>query len=226
MNRLKEASATHGWAFFAHNQYAGKGQQGKKWISAPGENIVISVIFDTSNLPLTLQPLFNMMIAVACHRFLSNYTGADETFIKWPNDIYWRDRKAGGILIESVIKGNIWQYAVAGIGINVNQTQFPDLSKRPVSIKQITGKEHIPVQLAKELCDCINESYEQLQQSEFDIIHNYYNRHLFKKNELVKFRQEQTFFECVVEGVNQKGELLVTGTKKAAFAFHEIEWII
>ena len=76
---------------------------------------------------------------LAAHDFFSHYV-FNNAFIKWPNDLYWRDRKAGGILIENIIRGKDWQSAVAGIGININQTSFdPDITNA-ISLKQITGK--------------------------------------------------------------------------------------
>ena len=78
-----------------------------------------------------------------------NFYAIDETSIKWPNDIYWRDRKAGGILIENILQGKKWKFAIVGIGININQTLFPASLPNPVSLKQITGKTFNVVELGK-----------------------------------------------------------------------------
>ena len=135
MARVAEGVAQHGSAYFAHEQTAGKAQRGKIWISEKGANIMMSMVIK----PLFLQPSeqfkLSACVAVALHDFLKRYAG-EQTKIKWPNDIYWRDRKAAGILIENVIStgklaiGN-WQWAIVGIGVNLNQVDFPRIYKIP-----------------------------------------------------------------------------------------------
>src|SRR6188474_1138078 len=137
----------HGMAIFSHEQTAGKGQRGKNWASEKGSNIALSILLNPYPLSVPDQFKLSVCIAVSVWDLFSKYAG-DETKIKWPNDLYWRDRKAGGILIENVIQSsppvsdlvgrqlsvadtkkpieNKWQWAVIGIGININQTNFPD----------------------------------------------------------------------------------------------------
>jgi len=120
------------------------------------------------------------MAALSVYDFFKHYAG-EETKIKWPNDLYWRDRKAGGILIDNHIKGNKWQYSVIGMGININQTFFPAELQRPVSLKQITGQHHDPIELARELCACLDKRFTQLQEGKMGIQLAEYNSHLYKK---------------------------------------------
>jgi BirA family biotin operon repressor/biotin-[acetyl-CoA-carboxylase] ligase len=149
----------------------------------------------------------------------------DETSLKWPNDIYWRDRKAGGILIESVCKGNEWLYAVVGIGININQVEFPDHIKNAVSLKQITGKTMNAVELAKQLCSFIDKRYTELKQSGADQLISRYNRYLFKRNESVRLKKANIIFETTIKEVNLKGQLLTRDTIDRSFDFGEVEWL-
>jgi BirA family biotin operon repressor/biotin-[acetyl-CoA-carboxylase] ligase len=226
MERLQVAVAGHGAAFFAHYQYAGKGQHGKNWSAEPGNNIILSVILDTSFLLITQQFHLSIMVALACHDLFSKYA-ADETKIKWPNDIYWRDRKAGGILVENVIRGNKWQWAVAGTGININQSRFPpNLVNRAVSLKQITGKQYDVVALARELCAAMQQRYTQLQAGEFDLMLAAYNQHLFKKGEDAKLKKDTISFNCTIKEVNANGELLVTDGIQDRFRFGEVSWLL
>ena len=102
MAQVRTGLAKHGDGFFALAQVNGKGQRGKTWITEPGTNIILTLVMQPFPLPLAKQFTFSTAIALAVHDFFSAYAG-DETFIKWPNDIYWRDRKAGGILIENII---------------------------------------------------------------------------------------------------------------------------
>ncbi len=105
-HRLMQDWLTMAMLFLHICQTGGKGQRGKTWQTGNGENIAISIIIEPKHLQVAEQ--FNLSVAVAlgCYDFFSAYAG-DETFIKWPNDIYWRDRKAGGVLIENVIGKDI-----------------------------------------------------------------------------------------------------------------------
>ena len=197
-----EGMAQHGAAVFAHHQTKGKGQRSKQWHGEPGKNIALSVLLQPGTT-LSQSFLISMAVAVGVHRFFSNY-GGDETKIKWPNDIYWRDRKAAGILIENIIQGIDWKWCIVGIGVNVNQTSFDEVATKATSIKQITGKNFNPVSLAKELCMYLSESFDELQQSENDIL-TAYKSALFKLNEPVLFKKGTRMFSAVVKDVTING---------------------
>ncbi len=224
MERVQANLAAHGTSFFAHNQMAGKGQRGKSWIVEPGTHIALSVIVDCSFLSLSNPFPISVMAAVACHDFFSRYAPG-ETYIKWPNDLYWRDRKAGGILIENQVRGNIWQWGVVGIGINLNQAGFPDLLLNPVSLKQITGRHFNTVEMAKELCINLEKRYQQLKQGLFEDLLIEYNHHLFKSGQQVKLKKNNMAFPCFIKGVSAGGELLVSGCMQDSFRFGEVKWI-
>ncbi|HRH47995.1 MAG TPA: biotin--[acetyl-CoA-carboxylase] ligase [Panacibacter sp.] len=224
MQLVQEGFAGHGAACYAYEQTAGKGQRGKAWHAQAGENITISVVFNTNSLQVSTQFAFNMTIALGVCDFLRIYTAGD-TFIKWPNDLYWRDRKAGGILIENIIRGKEWQWAVAGIGINVNQTLFDTTLTNPVSLKQITGKEHNPVLLAKELCKSLEYRYNQLLSSGAPSILEDYNGVLYKRGNQIKLKKDNAVFECILKGVDIFGKLLVVRNLEESFNTGEVEWV-
>ena len=178
----RQEIARHGTAIFAHEQYAGKGQRGKAWQSLKGENIHLSVVLDPQKTGLHQQFILIAIVALAVRRFFDRYAQSDIT-IKWPNDIYFMNRKAGGILIENSISGSEWKWAVAGIGLNINQTDFePGIAKRAVSLKQITGRSFNCFELAKELRNDILQAYDNYDANTADVLAGY-NRFLYKKNE-------------------------------------------
>ena len=150
MRMVHEGLAKHGMAWFAHEQTAGKGQRGKKWNSNPGENIMMSIAFNPPKAFFAAPFLFNAVITVACRDFFDKLI-PDALKIKWPNDLWVGDRKAGGILIENSYQGSYWNWSVVGIGFNVNQQEFSNQLKNPVSLRQLTGKSYDAVQLAREL---------------------------------------------------------------------------
>ena len=225
IEKIQANLAVHGLTFFAHSQTAGKGQRGKQWLTEPGNNIIMSCIVDTSALSINHQFAFSVCMALACADFLSVYAGG-ETSIKWPNDIYWRDRKAAGILIENTIRGNQWQWAVVGIGMNINQTSFSPTLKNPVSLKQITGKSFDAVALAKELCTFLNLRFNQLKEGKGESQLEEYNQKLFRLNKTVTFRKADISIEATIKGVNEAGQLLVDNAPQESFSFGEVEWEI
>jgi BirA family biotin operon repressor/biotin-[acetyl-CoA-carboxylase] ligase len=229
-DRLQANLAAHGAAFFSHTQTAGKGQRGKVWETQPGSNIILSVTLDMSFLSVNKQFLLSMAVALASHDFFSKYAG-DETKIKWPNDIYWRDRKAGGILIESLVTSGkpiigSWKWAVVGIGMNINQTSFPGNLANPVSLKQITGKDFNTITLAKELCICLEYRFQQLKAAESKKLSAAYNKQLYKVHETVRLKKENAAFLCQIEGVKKNGQLMVSGASQDSFSFGEVEWVL
>lgn len=251
MGLIHAGMAQHGTVIFTQNQSAGKGQRCKNWNSEPGVNILLSVIIKPEGLKLTDQFHFSAAISLAVLDFFKKYAG-DETKIKWPNDLYWRDRKAGGILVESVVRssessvsnpqsaaGSLhasiynqqsaigdWQWAVVGLGININQTKFSDDLPNPVSLKQITGKNFEPVDLAKELCNCLNQQFNLLVYGERESILKKYNQHLYKLHEKVKLKKDNRVFEVVIKGVSSSGKLMTTHIVDEEFGFGEVEWVI
>src|SRR4030095_3960653 len=225
-----QGETQHGIAIFTHEQTAGKGQRGKNWASETGSNIALSILLNPYPLSIPDQFRLSIYIAVSVWDFFSKYAG-DETKIKWPNDLYWRDSKAGGILIENVVQSNqsevgSWQWAVVGIGININQTFFdPDLPN-PVSLKQLTGKNFEPIELAKELCSIIEENYQMLIAGNFAILFNKYQTHLYKKDEKVKLKKGTRVFETTIKGVSETGQLITQHSIEERFEFGEVEWVV
>lgn len=224
-----EGLAQHGMAVFSHEQTAGKGQRGKSWLALKGSNIVLSLIIKPDALQLTQQFQLSALVAVAVHQFLSHYAG-EETKIKWPNDVYWRDRKAAGILIENIISskesgGGKWQWAIAGIGININQTEYPPELQNPVSLKQITGRTYSPIELSKELCQLLDLYYHKLINNGFSAIYECYQQNLYKKNKPVRLKKGNRVFEALILGVAENGQLVTQHGIEERFDFGEVEWV-
>lgn len=225
MGFIREGLAVHGNAIFSYEQTHGKGRMGKVWKAEKGKNIMLSIIL--SPQILTIYQQFNLSVAVslACIDVFKKYAG-DETKIKWPNDIFWNDRKAGGILIENVIKENTWQWAVVGIGLNINQTNFDVESVfKPVSLKQISGKEYDVVELAKELHQNVLTRFSALEKNSFEQMLEEYNQYLFGLDKKVKLKKNNAVFETTIKGVSEQGQLITADTMERKFDFNEVEWV-
>lgn len=225
MQKVQEKLAEHGTVYFAHHQTNGKGTRGKGWESKSGKNITISMVIDVKFLAIHQQFFFSAAIALAVFDFFFKYTGKG-TSIKWPNDIYYNDSKAAGVLIENCINGNQWQWAIVGIGININQLEFGNHAPNAISLAQIKQQQYGVLQLAKELCNHVEKRYQELQLLEFEKILKVYNANLYKKNMHVKLKKDNISFECMIDGVAANGDLMVTNGLQSAFTFGEVTWEI
>lgn len=225
MEKVQAGLGNHGMAWFAHNQTAGKGQRGKTWQSEKGKNIAMSLVLQPEWLNAGQQFYLSAAIALGCFEFFSSYAG-EETKIKWPNDLFWRDRKAGGVLIENVFHGKLWKWAIVGVGININQTGFDASLQNPVSLRQITGKEFDNVSLAKELYEMLMKNIAGLTPGSLNSVLENYNKHLYKLNKPVTLKKDDQQFETVIKGVSAEGRLLTVDETDREFNFGEVDWVL
>lgn len=129
----------HGTALAAHCQSAGKGQRGNRWEAEPWKNLTFSILLRPKAILASHQFELLQVVAISIVKVLRSQLDTDEIYIKWPNDIYYRDKKICGILIENTLSGAGIERSVVGIGINVNQDKFLSDAPNPVSMKQIAG---------------------------------------------------------------------------------------
>lgn len=224
MGLIRTEGAVHDLAIFAREQTAGKGRRGKVWKSNKDENIVLSIVVNTQHLSLQQQFKISVVAALGVYDFFIKYA-KENIKIKWPNDLFWNDRKAGGILIENVIKGEIWQWCVIGIGININQTSFEDIGNNPVSLKQITKQFYDVISLANQLRLNVMARYDELKNDGFEKMLIEYNKNLYGLNKKVKLRKGNIVFETTIKGVSPQGELITIDAIEQSFGFDEVGWV-
>ena len=140
MSLIDGNKAQHGMVIVAESQTNGKGQRGRTWIDEPGQSLLMSMITYPKH-PLTDQFLFNACVSVAIAKVLQKIHNDWQVRIKWPNDIIVNDKKAGGVLIENVIRGSLWTHSVIGLGLNIRQENFPDSLPFATSLKIASGKD-------------------------------------------------------------------------------------
>ncbi len=220
MQQLNGGKAAHGQAWFAKEQWGGKGQRGKSWVSAPNENIILSIALKPHHSFRAKPFLLSAFIANICRAFLEKET-AHSIKIKWPNDLYFGDRKAGGILIENSYKNKDWQWAVIGIGINVNETEFAKDISNAISLGMITTQKYDPILLAKKLHQkIINDLEENLLDAQK--IMETFNDYLYKKNEIVTLKKDTILFETKIIAVNDYGQLVTENKMEERFDIGEV----
>ena len=163
MEQIHAQKALSGSVYQTDFQTNGKGQHGRIWESQRGENLLCTYILELNALKQgknwvpSEQLGLSAAVALGVQAFFMEFAG-EETKIKKPNDIYWRDRKAGGILIENMVRGTHWTWTVIGIGLNINQTHFSNEAGNPVSLKQITGKDWDVKTMQKKLAASLSAS--------------------------------------------------------------------
>jgi BirA family biotin operon repressor/biotin-[acetyl-CoA-carboxylase] ligase len=163
-------------------QTAGRGQAGNSWESEKGKNLLFSTLLRYPKVEAADQWRLSMLVAVAVREAITSILSPlasrlSPLTIKWPNDIYYNDQKLVGILIENTLSGRHIAYTIAGVGINVNQTQWLSNAPNPVSMKQITGEEYNVEDLLNAFLEAIQRweivSTEQLREE--------YIKHLYRR---------------------------------------------
>ena len=225
LKQLHEGLALHGTTYFTREQTAGKGQRGKAWSAARDSSLLVSIVINPKPLTVAQQFWLSACAALSVCVFFNNYVGGTAR-IKWPNDLYWQDRKAGGILIENIIGQGAWQWAVVGIGININQDSFPETLVNPVSLKQITGRQYDLHDLVNELATIFSDNFNRLITTGFEEIYPSYLSFLYKKTERVRLKIGGRVFETLIKSVSPAGRLVVEHGIEEEFDFGEIEWVI
>lgn len=154
----------------AEYQTSGKGQRGNSWESEYGKNLTFSTVFYPQTIDPASQFILSMAVASAICTALAHYVHADCLQIKWPNDIYWKDKKIAGILIENDLTGSQISQSIIGIGININQEEFHSSAPNPVSLRQITKKETDRMEVLNSVLEHIIDLYSRIENRETDII--------------------------------------------------------
>ncbi len=207
-------------------QTSGRGQGTNKWESERDKNLLFSILCHPVWVPLCSQFLISEAIALALRDVLSNYTG--DIMIKWPNDIYWRDKKISGTIIENNLSQCHIRDCIIGTGINVNQTEFHSDAPNPVSLAQILGKEVDKDKLLKEVVDAFSVYLNDLRNGNYDRIVSLYMSYLYRGHGFFKYRDTNGEFEAALVEVEDDGHLVLRDKegKVRSYAFKEVEFVV
>ncbi len=198
--------AQHGLTITARQQTAGKGQRGRQWLDVPGQSLLMSIIV-TPKHKLEAQFAFNASVAVALAEVLLELYKEWSIYIKWPNDIIINDKKAGGVLIENIIRGSHWVYSIVGIGLNILQTGFPDELPYATSLKIASGADFNLTDVRDEVRNRILEYTSGNISSE--LILQRYNELLYKKGSSQNFTDGAHEWQAIIKSTNLDGTLQV-----------------
>jgi BirA family biotin operon repressor/biotin-[acetyl-CoA-carboxylase] ligase len=215
-----------GTVIMAENQYAGRGQMQNGWFAQPGKNLTFSILLKPAFLKITEQ--FDLVRAISLGVFdaFEPLLGLGLK-IKWPNDIYYGDQKLGGMLIENMIQGGQIKNAIAGIGLNINQENFPEWLPKAVSVKQILHADYDLPALLSEICGHVEGWYLKLKAGKIEDVRNSYLLRLYWLNETRTFKSKDGLFNGMITEVSYNGVLRVQNNNREEleFSLKEIEFI-
>ena len=196
--------------YWALEQTAGIGQRGNHWEAEPGKNLTFSLVLHPTFLPADRQFKLTEALSLALVDSFSPFTFHLSPSVKWPNDIYVGKRKICGTLVSTRLQGSQIAAAVCGIGLNANQTVFPDWVPNPTSLALLTGKEYELEPLLKKLLACIEKRYNDLKAGQ-DPEQEYLAR-LLNINVPARYIYNEKEITATLTGVEPHGHLLLTAS--------------
>lgn len=211
---------------YSDYQTAGRGQGTNTWESERGKNLLFSILCHPVWVPITAQFVISEAEAIAIRDTLTVYT--EDISIKWPNDIYWKDKKISGTLIENTISAGHIKDCIIGTGININQTTFSNNLPNPVSLCQIVGHELDRMAILKDIINRFNSYLTDIRNGNYEKIISLYQSYLYRSHGFFKFRDKAGDFEAAIIEVEDDGHLILRdkGDHIRSYAFKEVEFII
>lgn len=233
------ATAEHGTVVYTDRQTAGRGQRGNSWESEPFKNVTMSILLRPENVAPNQQFWLSEISALAVERVLSKYIG--NVSIKWPNDVYYKDFKICGMLIEHSLSGGKINYTIPGIGINVNQRVFLSDAPNPISLVNVLGHEVPTSEILDGLVDEILTMCDQLPEKAEEI-HREFLSKLYRRDGFHEYQstirsvsadglsvlEEGEHFQARIVNVHPDGmlDLMTTEGYIHTFAFKEVAFIL
>lgn len=201
--------------YWALEQAAGIGQRGNHWHSAPGENLTFSLVLKPRGLAADRQFRLTQALSLAVVDFFSIFNSQFSTFIKWPNDIYAAEggerrpcKKICGTLVSARVQGGQVATAICGIGLNVNERDFPDWVPNPTSLSLLTGRRYELRPLLEGLLGCIGRRCDALYAGR-NLDEEYLAR-LLNLGVEARYKYKDEELTATITGVDAYGQLLLT----------------
>lgn len=221
---LKEGRLQEGAVVCCDYQSGGRGQAGNAWESEKGKNLTFSIVLPSKLVQAQEQFYLNMAVCLGLYDFLTLFF--EGVTIKWPNDLYIHHKKIAGVLIENSLQGSFIKSSIAGIGLNVNQEEFPKCLRNPTSM-QLEKPGHYPLELMLEqLLDKLDARFLHLQNGRRDELYRQFNQKLYRLNKPYIFEVKGELLEGTIRGVSRHGLLQVEINEEIqVFQFKEIRYL-
>jgi len=222
---LIKNKATEGCVVITSAQTRGRGQRGNSWEAEPGKNITLSVVLKPSFVAVAKQFSLNIAVSLAVADLVKTFLPDQRLKVKWPNDLYYGNKKLGGILIENTISNLYLQHSIIGIGLNINQLSFTN--NQAVSLAQLTGEEYALETIIEQLLSCLEIRYLELKQGKLAKQKFEYLQILFRYQEEYNYLIADTIISGKILGVAENGKLgLQVDNEIKYFDFKEISYIL
>ena len=220
---VAETDAPEGTVVSTSFQTKGRGQLTNVWEAEEGKNILCSILLRPTILPIKSQFLISQAISVAIVDVLNSYL--DGFFIKWPNDIYYKEDKIAGILIENTLSSAGISTCIIGLGLNVNQQTFKSNAPNPISLFNIIGRETSVPELLQSILERFNKVYELAYTNVALLRENYFNNLLFN-GQVREYADENGKFLGKIVDVENDGHLIIEDMEgnKRRYAFKQIQF--
>ena len=207
-------------------QTAGKGQVGNSWESEAGENLMFSILLYPDFIPANRQFLISQIASLSVKETLDAYT--DFIQVKWPNDIYWKDRKICVMLIENDLSGQLLYCSIIGIGLNLNQSLFRSNAPNPISLTQITGKKYDREEVLNRFLRIFFQYYCLLLQEKEEEVRIAYMQALYHGEGYHRYRDGQGQFEARIQAIEPTGHLILQlrDGEQRRYAFKEVTTLV
>lgn len=199
----------------AEYQESGRGQTGNTWVTPPETNLLLSLIYFPRFLPLSNMFSLSKAVSLGVQTAIQSFLPAANVQIKWPNDLLINHRKVAGILIENQLEGTILKASVIGIGLNVNQENFPpELEATATSMRRFAEASLNREDVLQRMLENIEARYLQLKNGKQAQLDRDYYDNLFGYQEPIRLQDEAGDFEGMIVGVDQNGKLAVQREQK------------
>ena len=212
---------------WAEHQTKGRGQRGHSWHSTEGENITFSVVLEPRFLPIVEQFLLSEVVALALVETLAHYNIPCR--IKWTNDIYAKDNKIAGVLIEHSLSGDCIARTIVGIGLNINQRTFPDDIPNPTSMALERNASFDREEVLRNFATTLQRYYALLEQGNKEAIEAQYIATMYHLGEQHTYAYPSgERFRATIRGVHPSGELRLEHEDGIIreYAFKEVEFVL
>jgi len=222
---LAERLLAEGSIIVAEYQTGGRGQLGNVWESEAGRNLLFSIVLYPDCIQANQQFIISQVTALSVCRTLSEYI--DNVKVKWPNDIYWKDKKICGMLIENDLMGSVISKSIIGIGLNINQEIFTGDAPNPISLKQITGQTYNLDDMLHSFRRHFYSMYLHLLQEKADDIRNEYRTMLYRGEGVFTYKDAEGEFKAAIADIEPMGHLVLQLTDDTfrRYAFKEVSFI-
>lgn len=206
-------------------QTDGRGQRGNKWESEDGKNLLFSFVVFPKELPAKEHFILLQITALALFDTLTEYT--DGISIKWPNDIYWMDKKICGTLIENDLSGINIERSISGTGVNLNQKLFRSDAPNPVSLSQITGKEYDIETVLHKIMTSASGYYRMYENGGSETIRRRYFNAIYRKDGFYWYKDNNGKFEATIEDIEKDGRFILRDKdgNVRKYLFKEVEYV-